>query len=85
MENTLQKAWKAKARRTNPNIYYSDTAINDKNCTDLACKAIGQVAMGIMGNSQIIYSDDKNIGAHYDKEENHIFIFQKGEALQFSK
>ena len=82
---TTNRAWKTKVRRTNPDVYYSDKAINHKQCTDLSCKAIGRVAMGIMGNNQIIHSDDKEIGAHYDKEQNHIFIFQKGEALQFRK
>ena len=86
MENTAtQTVWKAKARRTNPDIYYSDKAINHKQCMELSCKAVGRITMGIMGNNQIIHSDDKEIGAHYDKEQNHIFIFQIGEELQFRK
>ena len=85
METTIKKAWKAKAKRTNPDIYYSDKAINNTNATDLACKAIGRVAMGLMSNYQIIHSEDKELDAHYDKQENHIYIFQRGEQLQFKK
>ena len=85
METTIKKAWKAKAKRTNPDIYYSDKAINNTNATDLACKAIGRVAMGLMSNCQIIHSEDKEIHAHYDKQENHIYIFQQGEDLKFNK
>lgn len=85
METTIKRAWKSKVKRTNPNVYYSDKALNNRQCTDLSCKAIGRVAMGLMSNSQIIYSEDKELGAHYDKEENHIYIFQKGEQLQFNK
>lgn len=84
-ETNLNKAWKAKARRLNPDVYFSDKAIENRQCNDLACKAIGRVAMGIMGNCQIIHSEDKELFAHYDKQENHIYIFQKGEQLQFKK
>lgn len=85
METTIKKAWKAKARRTNPDIYYSDKAITNTKYTDLACKALGRVAMGIMRNCEIIHSEDKTISAHYDKQGNSIYIFQKGEQLQFNK
>lgn len=85
METSINKAWKAKAKRTNPDIYYSDKVIGNPQITKLACKAIGRVAMGLMNNHQIIYSDDKIIGAHYDKEQNHIYIFEEGESLNFKK
>lgn len=85
METMIKKAWKAKARRTNPDVYFSDKAIDNRQCNDLACKAIGRIAMGLMSNYQIIHSEDKVLGAYYDKQENHIYIFQIGEKLQFSK
>jgi len=85
METMIKKAWKAKVRRTNPDVYFSDKAIEIPTISQLAVKAIGRVAMGLMKNCEIIYSDDKEFGAHYDKEENHIYIFQRGEQLQFSK
>ena len=85
METMIKKAWKAKVRRTNPDVYYSDKALENPKATELACKAIGRVAMGLMSNYQIIHSEDKVLGAHYDKQENHIYIFQRGEQLQFSK
>lgn len=85
METSINKAWKAKAKRTNPNIYYSDKAIVNPKATELICRAIGMVAMGIMRNCEIIHSEDKTISAHYDKQGNSIYIFQKGEQLQFNK
>ena len=84
-ETNLNKAWKAKARRTNPDVYFSDKALENPKATELACKAIGRVAMNLMGNFQIIHTDDKELDAYYDKQENHIYIFQRGEQLQFSK
>ena len=85
METTIKKAWKAKVKRTNPDVYFSDKVIGDRQCATLACIAIGKVAMGLMDNFQIIHSEDKEIHAHYDKQENHIYIFQRGEQLQFKK
>ena len=85
MKTTIKKAWKAKARRTNPNVYFSDKAILNHQFNELACKAIGKIAMGLMSNCQIIHSDDGDLHAHYDKNENHIYIFQQGEDIKFNK
>ena len=85
METTINRAWKAKTRRTNPDIYFSIKAIENKNFNDLAIKTIGTIAMGQMRNYEIIHSEDGLLMAHYSKNENQIYIFVKGESLQFRK